>query len=144
HAELDVLDDRAPGKQRILLKHEGNVTGQGPAHRLALDLDRPGGRRQQTADHVEQRALAAAARADQAEQFAAHDVERGVQERAHMLRVARFTELVRDVLDPDRDVPCGHFGRYASVMSLVMSGFSGSSLVSTNELASTPRHLAAN
>src|SRR5258707_15635266 len=54
-----------------------------------------------------------------------------------MLRVARLAELVRDLLDLDRDVSGGHLGRYASVMSFVMSGFSGNSLVSTNEAAST-------
>jgi hypothetical protein len=78
HAELDVLDDRTPGEQRVLLEDEGDVARQRPCYLLAVDLDRPGRRRQQTADHVEQRALAAAARADQAEQLAAHDVERRV------------------------------------------------------------------
>ena len=82
---------------------------------LAADLDRARGRLQQAADHVEQRALAAAARPDQAEQLAARDVERGVGERANVKRLAGLAELVRDIPDAYRDIARGHFGRYASV-----------------------------
>ena len=137
HAELDVLDHRAPRKQRVLLEHEGDLVRQRTAHRLAADLDRARGRRQQAADHVEQRALAAAARPDQAQQFAAHDVERGVEQRAHMKRVAGLAEFVRDALDPYRGVARCHFGRNDSLISLRMSGSSGSVFMSTNERLST-------
>ena len=89
--------------------------GSGPRTGLPPTSTRAGRRRQQAADHVEQRALAAAARPDQAEQFAARDVERGVRQRLHELRVARLAELVRDVSDADGGVARGHFGRYASV-----------------------------
>ena len=65
------------------------------------------------------------------------DVERRVGERAHELRLARLAELVRDVFDADRGVARGHFGRYASVSSVAMSGFAGSSFMSTKEFAST-------
>ena len=105
--------------------------GSGARTGLAADLDRAAGRRQQPADHVEQRALAAAARPDQAEQLAAHDVEIGVEQRAHMECVARLAELVRDVLDADRDIARGHFGRNDSLISLRMSGSSGSVFIST-------------
>ena len=97
-----------------MIVHQGNSAfswntkamscGSGPRTGLPLDLDRAGGRRQQAADHVEQRALAAAARPDQAEQLAARDIERGVLQRLHELRVARLAELMRDVPDLDRDV----------------------------------------
>ncbi len=52
------------------------------------DVDGAGGRRHQPAHDAEQRALAAAARADQAEQFAARDIERRIQQRLHMTRLA--------------------------------------------------------
>ena len=104
HAEIDVLEHRVPGKQRVLLEHEGDVVRHRPAHGLAGDVHCAGGRRHQAADDVEQRGLAAAARPDQAEQLAARDVERGVAEREDRAGGALLAELVGDVLDPDRDL----------------------------------------
>ena len=79
-----------------MIVHQGNSAfswntkamsrGSGPRTGLPPTSTVPVGRRQQAADHVEQRALAAAARPDQAEQFAARDVERGVLQRLHELR----------------------------------------------------------
>src|SRR5580700_10047283 len=135
HAEADVFQDGVPGKQRVLLEHEGDVLRHRPAHRLAGDFDSAAGWRHQAADDVEQRGLAAAARPDQAEQFAAGDVERRVGKRADMLRLARLAELVRDVFDADRGVARRHFGRYASVSSAAMSGFAGRSFMATKESA---------
>ena len=53
-----------------------------------------------------------------------------------MLRLARFAELVREVFDADCEIASRHFGKYASVYSVDMSGFDGRSLRSMNELAS--------
>ena len=39
HAELDVLDDRAPRKQRVFLEHKGDLLRQRRVHGLAADLD---------------------------------------------------------------------------------------------------------
>src|SRR5215470_10486877 len=102
HPEIDVLEHRAPGKQRALLEHEGDLARHRSGDPLARDLDRAGRRRDQAADDVEQRRLATAARPDQAEELAARDVERGVAQRAHVAGLARLAELMRDVLDPDR------------------------------------------
>jgi hypothetical protein len=67
------------GKQRVLLEHEGDLLRHRAAHSLVADLDRAGGRLHQSAHDAEQRALAAAARPDQAQQLAAPDIERGVE-----------------------------------------------------------------
>ncbi len=63
-AELGVLADGAPGKQQILLQHEGDVrvrAGDG----LAGHADVAAGGEIEARAHVEQRRLAAAARADE-------------------------------------------------------------------------------
>ena len=72
---------------------------------------------EQAADHVEQRGLAAAARPDQAQQLAARDVERGVAQRQHVARVALLAEVMRDVLDPDRDL-----ARHRIAVRLLLEG----------------------
>ena len=156
HAEIDVLDHRVPGKQRVLLEHEGDVVRHRPAHRLAGDFHGAGGRRHQAADDVEQGGLAAAARPDQTEQLAARDVERGVAQREHVAGVAFLAELMGDVLDPDRDFARHRIaivvawetraqfrGRNASVMSRLMSGSSGSVFISTKDLRSTASALGS-
>src|SRR5208282_5636150 len=143
HAEAHILHDRIPRKQRILLEHEGDLVRHRPAHRLAGDFDGATGRRQQAADDVKQRALAAAARADQTQKLAAGNVEGGIEQGADMLRLARLAELVGDAFDADCDIARCHFGKNASVRSFDMSGFDGSALVSTNEVASTSSALGS-
>ena len=134
-----------------MIVHQGNSAfswntkamscGSGPRTGLPCDLDRAGGRRQQAADHVEQRALAAAARPDQAEQLAARDVERGVLQRLHELRVARLAELVRDVPDADRGVGRCHRPILSSRRDVATGPFGRKSTTSWPGLSrpSTPR-----
>src|SRR5262249_16719223 len=45
HAEIDVLEHRVPGEQRVLLEHKGDLTRHRPGHAPAEDLDRAGGGR---------------------------------------------------------------------------------------------------
>jgi hypothetical protein len=130
HAEIDVLQHRVPGKQRILLEHEGDVVRHRPGDALAGNLDRAGGGRHQAADDVEQGRLAAAARPDQAEELAAPDVERGVAQGAHVMGVARLAELVRDALDPDRGALGAH-ARSARIARLTRSVAAASTLRSS-------------
>jgi len=59
-----VFDDRAPRQQQILLQHEGDVR-VGAFDRLAVDEGGALARRIKAGADVEQRALTAAARADQ-------------------------------------------------------------------------------
>ena len=77
--------------------------GQRSAHRLAQHVDAARARLRQSADHVEERALAAAARPDQAQQLAARHLERGVEQRAHETLLARLAELMGNAAHPDRD-----------------------------------------
>src|SRR5262249_61881740 len=109
HPKHDVFFHRTPREQRVLLKHEGNVMGQRSSDRLGVDFDRSGCRRQQAADDIEKRALATAARSDQANELAAPDVERGSLQRLHEASVPRLAELMRDVPDSNRDVALCHF-----------------------------------
>ena len=69
------------GKQQILLQHEGDV-GIGAFHPFAVDKGRAFARLAQTRADIEERALAAAARADERDDFAvadrkAHALDRG-------------------------------------------------------------------
>jgi hypothetical protein len=69
-ANHDVVEDRVPGEQSILLEHVGDLPGCRPVHGMPVDSNLAVGRRHQAADDVEQRALAATARADQAQELA--------------------------------------------------------------------------
>ena len=73
-AEGDVAQHRRPGHQREILEHEGALRSR-RADRLAVDRDRAGVGLDQPGDDLEQRRLAAAARAEQAGQLAARKVE---------------------------------------------------------------------
>ena len=87
--ELDVAARGEPREQRRLLEHQrgAGVAGVDGARARAVE---PG-------DDVEQRALAAAGRAEQAHELARRDVERDVVERVQ--RVALGAEDLRDVVD---------------------------------------------
>jgi hypothetical protein len=92
HPHLDVLLHREPREERRLLEHQRQ-----PA---AADVDRPG-RHVVEADHqVEQRALAAARRSEQAHELALRDVERHLVER--LQRAVAVVVGLRDVADADR------------------------------------------
>jgi hypothetical protein len=99
--EAEILQHRVPGQQRAFLEHEGNVIGSRAIDRLAGDGDRTRGRLQQAADDAEQRALAAARGAEQADEFALADFQRHVVERQHGLRGVAPDEIHRDVIDRD-------------------------------------------
>ena len=72
--ELDVLAHRHPREERVvdILEHDDPVVA-GPGQRLAVEPDPAFGRRQESGDDVEQRALAATALADEAEKLAFAD-----------------------------------------------------------------------
>ena len=89
--ELDVAPHGQPREERGLLEHEAGALG--------ADVDAAGRRLVETGDEVEQRALAAARRAEQADELALRDVERHALERDHLL--AAGAEHLRDVGDGD-------------------------------------------
>ncbi len=76
-AEGDVLRHRHPVEQRGGLEHDAAV-GSGPVDLPAVDKCGAAGRRKEAGDHVEDRGLAAAGRAEQHDDLAAVDVERRV------------------------------------------------------------------
>src|SRR3984957_14362401 len=125
HAELDVLDHRAPREQRVLLEHEGDLLRHRSAHPLVADLDRAGGRLHQSAHDAEKRALAAAARPDQAQELAAPYVERGVEQRPHVAGAALLAELMGDPPNANPP-PVRHF--VAGLPTLLFYAVSGRNL----------------
>src|SRR5205085_6782578 len=70
----DVPGDGSPREERVALEDDAAV-GPGPRDRRAVQQDPAGARRQEAADEIEQRALAAAARADDGDEFLAGDRE---------------------------------------------------------------------
>jgi hypothetical protein len=62
-----VVEGRVPGQQLVALGHVGAVGETPPRARRGVDRDRPRARLQQAADQLQQRRLAAAGGADQAE-----------------------------------------------------------------------------
>jgi hypothetical protein len=91
--EFDILLDRAPGQEREILKHEGQRV-EAFGGRRAAQFRRPRARLQQPAQHRQQRALAAAGRADDHDHLADVDRERHVLE--HVDRAKAVTDMVRD------------------------------------------------
>ncbi len=75
----DVVLDRAPGKQRVLLEDVADMADR-PArdHGFAVDPDGAAVGRDQGGHHVEDRALAAARGPEQRHELAVVDAERGV------------------------------------------------------------------
>ena len=60
----------APGQQAVVLEHEAAVAA-GPVERAAVEQDRAGARRLEARDDAQERGLAAAARPDDRDEFAA-------------------------------------------------------------------------
>ena len=86
----DVVFHRQLAKHRRFLRQIGQAQHGAPVDRQArdvgaVDLDRAGVRRHQADDHVERGGLAGAVRAEQADHFAAFDLQRHV---AHHLALA--------------------------------------------------------
>ena len=73
-AELDILADRAPGQQQVLLKHEGDMLVRA-ADRLPVDQNLTLRGPVEAGGQIEQGALAATARPDQGDDLAVGDVD---------------------------------------------------------------------
>jgi hypothetical protein len=103
--ERYVAERGAPGKQLgEILKHHAAVLAVA-GDRLAAEADLAAGRRDEAGDDVEQRRLAAAARADDAHEFRGRDVEADRVDGVHAAR-RRIVEQ-RNVADFDMG-HCGH------------------------------------
>ena len=123
--EGDVLVDRQVREQRVVLEDRVDVAlvGRQPGDVLALELDRALGRLLEAADHPQRRGLAAAARAEEAEELAVADLEVDVVDGEEALVGVRARRRTRDAApsrvatealgeldEPDCDVshPGGH------------------------------------
>ena len=78
-----VGQDVAPWQQQRVLEHDADIAVR-LRHLLALDQDLAGRRREQPGDHLQQRGLAAAGRADHDEELALVDVEIQRPQRRHV------------------------------------------------------------
>src|SRR5580704_5897405 len=84
--EHHVVEQRQPPKRARNLEGAADPLVDDAVRRAARDLasakpDRPGGRRQRAREHVEDRSLARAVGADQAEDLAFRDAERDIVDR---------------------------------------------------------------
>ena len=93
-AEHDVLGHRPPRQQQVLLEHVADVAGRAGDF-PAVEENTARGRADESRDDVEQRALAAARGADDRDELALVDLERGRGERRSL------AEGVPEVLDPE-------------------------------------------
>ena len=96
-AEGDVLLDRHVREQRVRLEHHvhGLLVRRHVGHVDAVDVDLAAGRPLEAGQHPQQRRLAAARAAEQAEDLLLVDVERDVVDGDEL------AELLRDAIDPD-------------------------------------------
>src|SRR6185437_7125924 len=74
-AEDDVLRDRAPRQQQVLLEHVADAPGL-PGGVVLVEKDPTRRREEEPGDDVEERALAAAGRPDDRRELAVCDLER--------------------------------------------------------------------
>src|SRR5579884_1009922 len=93
----NVAAHRLPRKQGEVLEDDAAI-GAGARDFLAVDRDAAGLDRQEAADEIEQRRLAAAGRTEQRDEFAVRNLERDLIERQH-LASARRTIDVAHVLE---------------------------------------------
>ena len=102
-AEGDVLLDAHMRKQRIGLEHHVHrpPIGRHAGQVLAAQGDRALARRLEAREHAHERGLAAAGRAEQAEELAFEDVE------GQMIHRHGVAEPLRDVLEPDERLGFG-------------------------------------
>ena len=98
--EFDVLAHRQPRHQRRRLLEHDSPIGARSAHRSTTDLDRSGARSGEAGDQLQQRRLAAPARADEAEECPGGDVDVDVVE--HSQRPAGRFVLVRHASNAQR------------------------------------------
>lgn len=97
-AELDIVFDREPRKEGILLEHDATV-GTRPLHRLAVDRHRSRCRLLETADDVQKCRLAAAGRADHADELVLVNIEADTVQGGHLALAG--LELLDDIVDMD-------------------------------------------
>src|SRR2546425_5004290 len=103
----DIADHGSPGQERGVLEDDRAV-GAGPAHHLAVDGDSGGRGPEQAVHDVEERALAAARRPDDGDEFTVHHLEAHVVQRQQGAARARLS-----VLEPDaRRLELDRFGRH--------------------------------
>ena len=79
--EADIVLDRQPGKQRVILKHHHHARLRS-GHGLAVEGDAAGRQRLETGGEFEQRALAATARTENGDEFALLDGQVDVAQRS--------------------------------------------------------------
>ena len=98
--ERDVLEDRQVREQGVVLEDRVHVPleRRKPRHVLALELDQAAGRLLEPADHPERGRLAAAGRAEEAEELAVTDLEVDLVDR-HLV-----AELLDDIDETDVDL----------------------------------------
>ena len=99
-AELDVLERGPPRKEAGFLEHGRDAAGIGPGDRPAIDHQAALVGRDETAEHAEQRGLAASGGADQGAERALFDRERDVLECFHRARAGEVA--LGDALDDDQ------------------------------------------
>ena len=90
-AEHGVLQDGAPLEQVVLLQHVADLAGR-PGDRRAVDQHGAVGRLEDAGDQRQQRALAAAALADDGDELARRDRERDVLERLGLALEAEIAQ----------------------------------------------------
>ncbi len=92
--ERDVLEDVQVGKKGIALENRVDLAlvRRDPRHGLPADLDRPGVRLLEAADHPQRRRLAAARRTEQREERARGDLQREVVDGDHVVEALAHAE----------------------------------------------------
>ena len=105
-AEHRVLEDGAPLEQVILLQHVADLAAR-PGDRLAVDQHRAVGRRENSGDQRQQRALAAAALPDDGDELARGDRERDAFERLGLAFEAEVAQVDVAQLDLRRSGAAG-------------------------------------
>ena len=93
--EADVLLDRQPGEEGVLLEHDAAV-GAGTLDELSVAVDLAAGGLEQSGDNIQQGALAAAGGSDDADELVVVDVKRHAVEGNHLTVAA--VELLDDVV----------------------------------------------
>ena len=98
--QRDILDRGAPGQQQRALEHISDPAGQARfAQLLIVERHIAAGRLEHAGQNLEQGGLAAARRADDADEGASRNVDRHVLQRGHEAALAAV--LHRQVIDLD-------------------------------------------
>ena len=104
-AQHRVFEDGAPLEQIILLQHVADLAAR-PGHRLAVDQHGAAGRLEDAGDQRQQRALAAAALADDGDELAGRDRDRDALERLGLALEAEIAQADVAQLDLGRGGNC--------------------------------------